>query len=161
MNAPSDKLRYDSLLEEAYNRAKRKGNKADQRAGRFLLIWLHNSLRETGGATLTETGRAILAEILLNIINGEDARDATFTRKGSGDPAWKRQSRNQRLVSEMKWHIKQDASKNVAAAAKDIANKGYFKKDNGDPMKWKTINNIYNDRKDDPDMDFVFFKDED
>ena len=150
MNAPSDKLGYDSLLEEAYNRAKRKGNKADQRAGRFLLILLHNSLRETGGATLTETGRAILAEILLNIINGEDARDATFTRKGSGDPAWKRQSRNQRLVSEMGWRIKQGMSNRAAAI--DVAEKEYFKKDNGDPIKWKTINNIYDERKDDPDL---------
>ena len=158
MNAPSDKLRYDSLLEEAYNRAKRKGNKADQRAGRFLLIWLHNSLRETGGATLTETGRAILAEILLNIINGEDARDATFTRKGSGDPAWKRQLRNQRLVSEMSWRIKKPMTKRAAAI--DLEEKGYFKKANGEPMKWKTINNIYNDHVDDPDLDVVFFKDD-
>jgi hypothetical protein len=156
MNAP-DIFDPDFLLNQAYERAL----DGDQRAGHYVLVWLHNALRETGGATLTDSGRVILSEMLLNIINGEDARNVTFTRRGSGDPKWKRQSRNQLLVSEMKWRIKQDASKNVAAAAKDIANKGYFKKDNGDPMKWKTINNIYNDCKDNPDLEVVFFKDKD
>jgi hypothetical protein len=155
MNAPSDKLGHDSLLEEAYDRALR----GDQRAGHFLLTLLHNSLRETGGATLTDIGRSILAEMLRKIIDGEDARDVTFTLKGSGDPEWKRQGRYQMLVSEMNWRIKQGMSNRAAAI--DVAKKEYFKKDNGDPIKWKTINNIWLERKDDPDLAVVFFKDED
>jgi hypothetical protein len=153
MNAP-DKFSHDSLLEETYDRALR----GDQWAGHFLITLLHNSLRETGGATLTETGRAILAEMLRDIINGKDARDVTFTRKGSGNPRWKRQGQNQMLVSEMKWRIKKPMS--ARAAAKELEEKGYFKKENGDPMKHGRIRRIYDDRKDDPDLDFVFKKHE-
>ena len=154
MNAP-DKFDHDSLLDEAYDRALR----GDQRAGHFLLILLHNSLRETGDATLTDTGRAILSDMLREIIEGKDARDATFTRKGSGNPQWKRQGRDQMLVSEMGWRIKQGMSKRAAAI--DVAKKGYFRRDDGEPLGYRRIYNIYDDRKDDPDLLYVFFKDED
>ena len=153
MNAP-DKFSQDSLLEETYDRALR----GDQRAGHFLLTLLHNSLRESGGATLTDTGREILADILREIIQGKDARDATFTRIGSGYPAWKRQGRDQLLVGAMGWRIKEGKSKRKAAI--ELADSGRFIGKHGEPLTWKTINNIYIKRKDDPDLNVVFFKDD-
>ena len=46
---------FDEMLKETYQRAKRKGKKSDRFAGHFLLVYLPNALRETGGAELTDT----------------------------------------------------------------------------------------------------------
>ena len=73
---------FDEMLKETYQRAKRKGKKGDRFAGHFLLAYLHNALRGTGGAELTDTCREILAAILREIIDRKDDPDLAFVFKG-------------------------------------------------------------------------------
>ena len=146
---------FDDVLRETYRRAKRKGKRSDQYAGQFLLTYLHNALRETGGAELTDTCREILAAILREIIEGKDARDATFTRALGGNPAWKNQVRDQKIVGEMAWRVKAKGMKPWPAAG-DIVRKKLFTNKDGDSLGQRTILNKWNARKDDPDLAFVF-----
>ena len=146
---------FDEMLKETYQRAKRKGKKSDRYAGHFLLVYLHNALRETGGAELTDTTREILAAILREIIEGTDARDSTFTRELGGNPRWKNQIRDQQIIGEMAWRVKGKEMKRWPAAG-EIADKKQFTGEHGNPLKQRTIFNKWNDRKDDPDLAFVF-----
>jgi hypothetical protein len=146
---------FDEMLKETYQRAKRKGKKGDRFAGHFLLVYLHNALRETGGAELTDTCREILAAILREIIDGKDARDATFTHEHGGNPAWKNQVRNQKIIGEMAWRVKGKKMKPWPAAG-EIADKIQFTDRNGNPLSKRHIYNMWNDRKDDPNLAFVF-----
>ena len=146
---------FDKMLKETYQRAKRKGKKSDRYAGHFLLVYLHNALRETGGAELTDTTREILAAILRDIIEGADARDATFTRELGGNPRWKNQVRDQQIIGEMASRVKGKGMKRWPAAG-EIAQGKRFTGPDGNPLSQRHIFNMYNQRKDDPDLEFVF-----
>ena len=146
---------FDEMLKETYQRAKRKGKKSDRYAGHFLLVYLHNALRETGGAELTDTTREILAAILREIIEGTDARDAIFTRELGGNPRWKNQIRDQQIIGEMAWRVKGKEMKRWPAAGEIVASKQFTDKD-GNLLSQRHIYNMWNERKDDPDLAFVF-----
>ena len=99
--------------------------------------------------------REILAAILREIIDGKDARDATFPRELGGNPSWKNQIRDQQIIGEMAWRVKGEGMKRWPAAG-EIADKEQFTDRNGIPLSQRHIYNMWNDRKDDPNLAFVF-----
>lgn len=116
MNSPGTDS--DKLLAKAYFRAR----EGDMNAGRFVLIFLHNSLRGQGVNALTDYAREILADMLAQIVQGTDAREVTFTKKGSGNPAWQRHDEISLIVNLME--AKQAQGRGPWQAAGDIC--GYF-----------------------------------
>jgi hypothetical protein len=132
----------DKILQAAHDRALR----GDEQAGMFVLIYLQNALRGTGEIALSESARNILADMLLDIITGKDAREITFSKTPSGNPHWRRQARNQRLVGEMNWRIMNGMKPWPAAGevAKLV------------DLTQKTVNNIWLKCKNDSDLDIVF-----